>query len=246
MGVRAGSFVAALAEKYFDAVSRGDGVGAAERYFHPEILYVVNGGSSGELRSALPWLGRYRGLDEVRGFLTHMHANLEVTGFGPREVVADGERAAVFGWFGLRSRQTGEMRGSPTRFSSKASTERSAATSSSKTPSTSRLRSARPARGRCEGTARRELYPAKTEICRASRRAFQRDHPGHGGTRISSATVKTRCCSMSFSFAATPGSSPIASRLPERRWVRCGSRMRIPITSSDSTSSSIASQMLMC
>jgi ketosteroid isomerase-like protein len=107
MGVRAGSSVAALAEKYLDAVSRGDGVGAAERYFHPEILYVVNGGSSDELRSALPWLGRYRGLDEVRGFLAHMHANLDVTGFGPREVVADGERAAVFGWFGLRSRQTG-------------------------------------------------------------------------------------------------------------------------------------------
>jgi len=107
MGVRVGSSVAALAEKYLDAVSRGDGVAAAERYFHPEILYVVNGGSSDELRSALSWLGRYRGLDEVRGFLAHMHANLDVTEFGPREVVADGERAAVFGWFGLRSRQTG-------------------------------------------------------------------------------------------------------------------------------------------
>jgi hypothetical protein len=49
----------------------------------------------------------YRGLDEVRAFLTHMHANLDVTGFGPREIVGDDLRAAVFGWFGLRSRTTG-------------------------------------------------------------------------------------------------------------------------------------------
>jgi ketosteroid isomerase-like protein len=49
----------------------------------------------------------YRGLDEVRAFLTHLHSNLEVTGFGPREIVGDDQRAAVFGWFGLRSRPAG-------------------------------------------------------------------------------------------------------------------------------------------
>ena len=42
--------------------------------------------------------------DEVRAFLIHMHANLDVTGFGPREIVGDDERAAMFGWFGLRPR----------------------------------------------------------------------------------------------------------------------------------------------
>lgn len=36
-----------------------------------------------------------------------MHSNLDVTGFGPREIVGDDQRAAVFGWFGLRSRPTG-------------------------------------------------------------------------------------------------------------------------------------------
>jgi ketosteroid isomerase-like protein len=110
--------VASLAEAYLDAVSRGEGIAAAERYFHPDVVYIVNGPTvpvgglalpllSSELRFSLPWLGTYRGLDEVRAFLTHMHANLDVTGFGPWEIVGDDERAAVFGWFGLRSRPDG-------------------------------------------------------------------------------------------------------------------------------------------
>jgi ketosteroid isomerase-like protein len=120
MGVttEAGSSVVRLAGEYFDAVTRGEGAAAAEDYFHPDIVYSVNGPTvstqaadlpvlSSELHSALPWLGIYRGLDEVRGFLTHMHSNLDVTGFGPRETVGDDLRAAVFGWFGLRSRPTG-------------------------------------------------------------------------------------------------------------------------------------------
>jgi ketosteroid isomerase-like protein len=116
VGLTAGSAsLAALTGEYLDAVARGEGVRAAERCFHPEILYTVNGppapadasappALSIELHAALPWLGTYRGLDEVLPFLAHMHANLDVTGFGPREIVGDGDRAAVFGWFGLRSR----------------------------------------------------------------------------------------------------------------------------------------------
>jgi len=120
MGVMtdAGLSVARLAEKYLDAVTRGEGAAAAERYFHPDIVYIVNGPQgpyqavdppvlSSELHSALPWLGIYRGLDEVRAFLAHMHSNLDVTGFGPREIVGDDRRAGVFGWFSLRSRLTG-------------------------------------------------------------------------------------------------------------------------------------------
>jgi ketosteroid isomerase-like protein len=113
-----GESVAVLADEYLDALGRGEGVVAAERYFHPEILYVVNGPPalgedvslptlSRELHSALPWLGSYRGLDEVRAFLVHMHANLDVTAFGPREIVGDEQHAAVFGWFELRSRPAG-------------------------------------------------------------------------------------------------------------------------------------------
>ena len=118
MGVTAGSSVAALAGEYLDAVTRGEGAAAAERSFPPEIVYIVNGppmpadavdppALSGELHSALPWLGMYRGLDELRAFLAHMQSNLDVTGFGPRVIVGDDQRAAVFGWFGLRSRPSG-------------------------------------------------------------------------------------------------------------------------------------------
>jgi ketosteroid isomerase-like protein len=118
VSTRTAPSVASLAEAYLDAVSRGEGIAAAERYFHPDIVYTVNGplgrvdglalpALSSELHSSLPWLGMYRGLDEVRVFLRHMHANLEVTGFGPREILGDDRRAAVFGWFGLRSRSAG-------------------------------------------------------------------------------------------------------------------------------------------
>lgn len=120
MGVTADSTssVASLAQAYLDAVSRGEGVAAGERYFHPDIVHIVNGpprpvdavglpSLSGELHAGLPWLGVYRGLDEARAFLTHMHANLDVTTVGPPEIVGDDQRAAVFGWFGLRSRPAG-------------------------------------------------------------------------------------------------------------------------------------------
>jgi ketosteroid isomerase-like protein len=36
-----------------------------------------------------------------------MHRNLEVTAFGPREVISEGNRAAAFGWFRLHALSTG-------------------------------------------------------------------------------------------------------------------------------------------
>ncbi|MBV8066440.1 MAG: MBL fold metallo-hydrolase, partial [Candidatus Eremiobacteraeota bacterium] len=85
---------------------------------HPEIEYMVNGVASLELDStlppissecsaALPWLGLYRGRDALRGFLGHMHRNLEISEFGPLEVISNGDRAAAFGWFRLAASSTG-------------------------------------------------------------------------------------------------------------------------------------------
>jgi ketosteroid isomerase-like protein len=67
VGVTAGSAssVASLAQAYLDAVSRGEGLAAAERFFHPDIVYIVNGpptpidglrlpSLSSELQSGLP------------------------------------------------------------------------------------------------------------------------------------------------------------------------------------------------
>jgi ketosteroid isomerase-like protein len=36
-----------------------------------------------------------------------MHRNLEVTAFGPREVISERDKAAAFGWFRLRALSTG-------------------------------------------------------------------------------------------------------------------------------------------
>lgn len=109
-----------LIADYLDAVTRKDG-SAVDRCFGPDVEYVVNGSPipdpagglppiSSECLAALPWLGVHQGRRGVENFLTHMHRNLEVVAFGPREVISDGERAAAFGWFRLHSFTTGATR----------------------------------------------------------------------------------------------------------------------------------------
>jgi ketosteroid isomerase-like protein len=112
---------AELIAAYLDAVTRRD-ASAVDSYFDPDVEYMVNGAPtqhlardqvaalppiSAECHSALPWLGLYRGREALKGFLTHMHRNLEVTAFGPREVISEGDNAAAFGWFRLRALPTG-------------------------------------------------------------------------------------------------------------------------------------------
>ena len=82
---------------YLHAVARKES-GVAERFFHPDVEYMVNGVAaldqggplppiSPECSTALPWLGLYRGRAALNGFLEHMHRNLELTKFGPLEVI---------------------------------------------------------------------------------------------------------------------------------------------------------------
>jgi ketosteroid isomerase-like protein len=108
---------AELIGAYLDAVIRRD-ASAVDRYFHPNVEYLVNGTPSpdpagvlppisSECHSALQWLGIYHGREALKGFLAHMHRNLEVTAFGPREVFSQGNKAAAFGWFRLRALSTG-------------------------------------------------------------------------------------------------------------------------------------------
>ena len=49
----------------------------------------------------------HKGTEAVKEFLAHMHRSLEVTAFGPREVISEGNKAAAFGWFRLRALSTG-------------------------------------------------------------------------------------------------------------------------------------------
>lgn len=108
---------AELIAAYLDAVIRKD-ASVVDRFFAPDIEYMVNGTPvadpstalppiSQDCHTALPWLGVYRGREAVKQFLTHMHRNLEVTAFGPREVVSQGDKAAAFGWFRLHALSTG-------------------------------------------------------------------------------------------------------------------------------------------
>ena len=105
-----------LIRDYLDAVMRKD-ASAVDRYFDPDVEYVVNGtpvrDSSDTLppisehcQTALPWFGLHRGRKAVHDFFDHMHRNLEVSAYGPREVIYEGNRAAAFGWFRLHALTT--------------------------------------------------------------------------------------------------------------------------------------------
>ena len=102
---------------YLDAVLRKD-ASVIDRFFAPEVEYIVNGTSapdragvlppiSADCHAALPWLGLHRGREAVKEFLAHMHRNLEVIAFGPREVISEGNKGAAFGWFRLHALSTG-------------------------------------------------------------------------------------------------------------------------------------------
>ena len=106
-----------LIAAYLDAVMRKD-ASVVERFFAPDVEYMVNGTPdldptgvlppiSADCHAALPWLGLHRGREAVKEFLAHMHGHLEVTAFGPREVISEGNKAAAFGWFRLHTLSTG-------------------------------------------------------------------------------------------------------------------------------------------
>ena len=108
---------AKIVADYLDSVLRKDHT-AVDRFFHPDVEYMINGSPSPdrsvdlppistECKSALPWLGYYRGKEAVTAFLDHMHRNLDVTAYGPRRVVSEGNHSAAFGWFRLPSLSTG-------------------------------------------------------------------------------------------------------------------------------------------
>src|SRR5579863_4626545 len=106
-----------IVASYLDAILRRDST-AVDHYFDPDVEYIVNGTSdrdaekvlppiSEECRQALPWLGLHRGRGQVKSFLECLQRNLDVTAYGPRQVVSEGNRAAAFGWFRLHALSTG-------------------------------------------------------------------------------------------------------------------------------------------
>lgn len=107
-----------LIAAYLDAVMRKD-ASVVERFFAPDVEYMVNGTPvpdpagvlppiSADCHAALPWLGLHRGREAVKEFLAHMHGNLEVTAFGPREVISEGNKAAASAGSGCTRCRPGE------------------------------------------------------------------------------------------------------------------------------------------
>jgi ketosteroid isomerase-like protein len=110
---------AGLIAAYLDAVIRKD-ASAVDRYFDPNVEYMVNGTPASDPAGKLPpisaqchvaaqRLGIYCGREALKCFLAHMHRNLEVTAFCQREVISQGDEAAVFGWFRLDALSTGRI-----------------------------------------------------------------------------------------------------------------------------------------
>lgn len=108
-----------LIRAYLEAVIR-KGATAVDRFFDSNVEYMLNGTALGgpegvlppisaECHSTLPWPGLYRGREAVKGFLEHMHQNLEIVASGPREVISQGAKAAAFGWFRLRALATDQI-----------------------------------------------------------------------------------------------------------------------------------------
>ncbi len=97
---------------FFAAFGRGD-LDTVESFFTDDIIYTVIGDPDGdppldcESKQAIPWIGRYRGKAGVRKFFAHLQRNIEVIGFGPQEVIGDGDVIAVFGSYSYRAVSTG-------------------------------------------------------------------------------------------------------------------------------------------
>lgn len=114
-GVTRQSNAKVLAE-YLDCVLRKDPA-TVDRFFHPDIEYVVDGSPlphrdhtippiSAECIAAVPWAGYYRGKSAVKRYLGQLHEHFDITTYGDRQVLSQGNRAAAFGCFRLRSRST--------------------------------------------------------------------------------------------------------------------------------------------
>ena len=96
---------------FFTAFRRWDPE-TVESFFTDDIIYTVVGDPDGdppldsESKQAIPWIGRYQGKAGVRKFIAHLQRNIEVIGFGPQEVIGDGDVIAVFGSFSYRAVST--------------------------------------------------------------------------------------------------------------------------------------------
>lgn len=94
-------------QRFFQSFAGGD-MGAIDRYFSPDVEYVVVSKDAPGTAAAIPWIGTYRGREAVKDFLIRLVQSVEVLRFEPRDYIAQDGKVAVFGYFKYRARSTGK------------------------------------------------------------------------------------------------------------------------------------------
>lgn len=95
-----------IVREFFAAFSSGD-VSAIDTYFDENIEYVVVHEDQNETNRAVPWIGKYKGITEVKGFLNRLLSNIVVEGISADDIIANENKAAVFGKFEYLAQSTG-------------------------------------------------------------------------------------------------------------------------------------------
>lgn len=97
---------AEIVKAFFEAFGQRD-LSAVDRYFAPDVDYIVIGANLAEAVEAIPWLGQYSGREGAKEFISHLQSNIDILGFSPQEIIQQGDSVAVFGRFDYRARSTG-------------------------------------------------------------------------------------------------------------------------------------------
>jgi len=95
-------------QDFFAAFGRGD-LAAIDRYFEPDVEYVVIGAAVPGTARAIPWAGLHRGREAVKSFFSMLTGSIEVVSFEAQEFIAQGDAVAVFGHFRYRAISTGKL-----------------------------------------------------------------------------------------------------------------------------------------
>lgn len=97
------------AEKIVKAFFKGFEEGnpnVMDEFFDPDVEYVVIHPEKNETNRAVPWMGVYKGLDQAKRFIQRLLNNIQVTGIHTDDVIAQGNRVAVFGRFYYTAQST--------------------------------------------------------------------------------------------------------------------------------------------
>ena len=97
-----------IVQNFFEAFQKGD-VDVIDRFFSPEIEYLVNSTLSDETTKAIPWNGMHKGKKEVKAFIARLLASVDVVNFEVKDYIAQDDKVAVFGTFVYSAKSTGKL-----------------------------------------------------------------------------------------------------------------------------------------